>query len=231
MPMESLNRSTNRLMTEKRKSLDLISEQTKYLSVIEDMLGLLADGGLSEDQESYLEIISENISHLKSLQKTLADSDLHSSLSAPETSASGFLSDSKASSTKPLKILLVEDDAVQRMFVSRILSRRGHTITVATNGREGLRMYVDNSFDLILMDCQMPGVDGFKLTSAIRKNELKTHHRTPIIAYTCHSVTGYKQLCFQVGMDDYVNKPSSSAELISKVEEAAWRFSQNEKTL
>ena len=120
-----------------------------------------------------------------------------------------------------LRILLAEDNVVNQRLTTRILEKRGHQITVATTGKEALAHYHAASFDVILMDVQMPDLDGMEATAIIRSTEASTHRHTPIIALTARTMKGDRERCIAAGMDDYITKPIDSNELILSVEAAA----------
>lgn len=205
-------------MTSNDELLKLLNEHNQYINAIDGMLMLLAEGGLSEDQGGYLEVIWSSLEKLKLIENSIkAMEDVTFSIH-PKTSP--IPKTPIEISDTPLSILVIDDDAVQQLFTTRILEKRGHKVTFAKDGRSGFDLYQNNFFDVIIMDCQLPGIDGFQLTKAIRKYEESAELNTPIIAYTGHTVAGYKQRCFEVGMNDYIKKPVSSAELIEKVEKA-----------
>ncbi len=106
-----------------------------------------------------------------------------------------------------LRVLVAEDNVTNRHLASRLLEKQGHAVTLATNGLEAIQHYDDSTFDAILMDIQMPLMDGFEATSAIREREKASGRRTPIIALTAHALAGYREICLQAGMDGYVSKP------------------------
>jgi CheY-like chemotaxis protein len=106
-----------------------------------------------------------------------------------------------------LKILLAEDNRVNQLLAVRLLEKRGHEVTVAGNGVEALAELDQQVFDLVLMDVQMPEMDGFEATAAIRKGEMKSGKHIPIIAMTAHAMAGDKERCLEGGMDDYITKP------------------------
>ena len=122
------------------------------------------------------------------------------------------------SNRRPRRILLAEDNRVNQALAARILEKRGHTVTVAENGREALRILEDEQFDLVLMDVQMPEMDGFEATAAIRNAENASGRRLRVIAMTAHAVKGDRERCFAAGMDGYVSKPIRANELIEVVE-------------
>jgi two-component system, sensor histidine kinase and response regulator len=107
----------------------------------------------------------------------------------------------------PLRILLVEDNAVNQLLAQRLLEKRGHAVTLARNGKEALGILERQSFELIFMDVQMPEMDGFAATAAIREKEKTTGNHSPIVAMTAHAMAGDKERCLEAGMDDYIMKP------------------------
>jgi signal transduction histidine kinase/CheY-like chemotaxis protein/ligand-binding sensor domain-containing protein len=117
-----------------------------------------------------------------------------------------------------LQILLAEDNAVNQKFAERLLTRHGHQVTVTCNGREALAALDRETFDLVLMDVQMPEMDGFEATSAIRSKESRTGLHIPIIAMTAHAMTGDRERCLAAGMDGYVSKPIHGKELFEAIE-------------
>jgi CheY-like chemotaxis protein len=100
-----------------------------------------------------------------------------------------------------------------------ILKKAGHTVEVARDGREAVRMTAAGSFDVVLMDVQMPEMDGFEATTAIREMEKHTGGHIPVIAMTAHAMGGYKERCLEAGMDGYVTKPIRRDLLLQAVEE------------
>jgi len=118
-----------------------------------------------------------------------------------------------------LKILLAEDNPVNQTVATRILQKMGHAVTVANNGVEALSWLERSSFDLVLMDIQMPLMDGFASTRNIRKREANTHRHQVIIAMTAHAMKGDRERCLEAGMDGYVTKPITRAELEAAISE------------
>jgi CheY-like chemotaxis protein len=112
-----------------------------------------------------------------------------------------------------LRILLAEDNAVNQLLATRLLERRGHSVTVAGNGKEALVALEKGSFDLVLMDVQMPEMDGFEATAAIREREKHIGNHLPVIAMTAHAMKGDRERCLAAGMDDYITKPIRPEEL------------------
>ncbi len=116
-----------------------------------------------------------------------------------------------------LRVLLAEDNAVNQHLARRLLEKDGHTVTVAANGREALALTEQQNFDLVLMDVQMPEVDGFEATAALREQEQSTGEHLPVIAMTAHAMKGYEERCLQAGMDGYVAKPIQAGRLFSVI--------------
>jgi CheY-like chemotaxis protein len=117
------------------------------------------------------------------------------------------------------RILLVEDNPVNQEVAVAMLGKLGWVPDVAGNGREALAALNRMAYDLVLMDCQMPELDGFETTRRIRALEPATlNPRVPVIAMTANAMQGDMQLCLDAGMDDYIAKPIRSGELMSKIE-------------
>ncbi|MGB7728196.1 MAG: response regulator [Candidatus Acidiferrum sp.] len=106
-----------------------------------------------------------------------------------------------------LRILLAEDNSVNQLLAVRMLEKRGHIVKVAGNGKEALAALETQPFDLVLMDVQMPEMDGFEATTAIRAQEKRSGHHLPVIAMTAHAMVGDRERCLAAGMDDYITKP------------------------
>jgi CheY-like chemotaxis protein len=118
---------------------------------------------------------------------------------------------------RPLRILLAEDNLVNQRLAVKILEKRGHTVVVASNGKEAVEAYGNADFDVILMDVQMPEVNGLEATQAIREKEGGAKH-IPIIAMTAHAMKGDKEKCLAAGMDAYISKPINTSELFATLE-------------
>jgi len=117
-----------------------------------------------------------------------------------------------------LRILLTEDNRVNQTVATRLLAKHGHTVVIASNGHEALAKLGQESFDLVLMDVQMPEMDGFEATAIIRAREKETGAHIPIVAMTARAMRGDREKCFESGMDDYVTKPVNLAELSRAIE-------------
>ena len=118
----------------------------------------------------------------------------------------------------PLSILLAEDNVVNQRLTLRILEKEGHRVIVVENGRKAVAAMAEQEFDVVLMDVQMPEMDGLAATSAIRKEEKRTGKHVPIIAMTAHAMQDDKQRCLAAGMDAYISKPMRARDLLDLVE-------------
>jgi two-component system sensor histidine kinase/response regulator len=126
---------------------------------------------------------------------------------APASAGAG--SHERTSQPKGLHILLVEDNRVNQLVATRMLEKTGHSSVVAGNGLIALSLLAKHNFDLVLMDVQMPEMDGLTATRKIRESEKSTSRHLPIIAMTAHAMKGDRERCMEAGMDDYVSKPIS----------------------
>ena len=114
---------------------------------------------------------------------------------------------------KGLSVLLAEDNLVNQTLATGVLKKYGHTVTLACNGQEAVEIYASGSFDVILMDVQMPILDGFAATTEIRKLQRQSGRVIPIIAMTAHAMKGDRERCIEAGMDEYLSKPIRAKQL------------------
>ena len=110
-------------------------------------------------------------------------------------------------SMPPMKVLLAEDGLANQKLAIGLLKRWGHAVTVVENGSDAINAWANNDFDVILMDVQMPVMDGLEATQSIRSREVGSKRHIPIIALTAHAMTGDREKCMAAGMDGYVTKP------------------------
>jgi PAS domain S-box-containing protein len=122
-------------------------------------------------------------------------------------------------SGRKLRILLAEDHPINQHLVFTLLAKRGHLVRVAMNGRQAVDMLAQEPFDVVLMDVQMPEMNGFEATREIREREATRNTRTPIIAMTAYAMKGDRERCLAEGMDAYLSKPIKAAELLSALED------------
>jgi CheY-like chemotaxis protein/HPt (histidine-containing phosphotransfer) domain-containing protein len=120
--------------------------------------------------------------------------------------------------SRPLRILLAEDNDLNQQVVEHFLARQGHKVQVARDGRETLAALENGAFDLLLLDVHMPELDGFRVIEAIRRREQASVGHLPVIALTARSMKGDRERCLQAGMDDYLAKPVRRGELFAAIE-------------
>jgi PAS domain S-box-containing protein len=136
-----------------------------------------------------------------------------------------------ADGPKKAEILLVEDNSVNQKLALKLLSRLGYGVCISSNGKEALEAVSKERFDIVLMDCQMPIMDGFEATRAIRAmGEAYQSGALPIIAMTANAVQGDRERCIAVGMDDYISKPIDVKSLEEKLEFWASKSAKQEET-
>ncbi|MBI5653802.1 MAG: GAF domain-containing protein [Chloroflexi bacterium] len=140
---------------------------------------------------------------------------------APQTSVAPHL-DTEMATRSPLRILLAEDNAVNQKLALRLLAQLGYRADVAANGIETLQAIARQQYDVVLMDVQMPEMDGLEATRAIRKGGVPPPlHQPRIIAMTANAMQGDREMCLSAGMDDYISKPIRVEELIRALSESA----------
>jgi CheY-like chemotaxis protein len=126
-----------------------------------------------------------------------------------------------ATAGRPLRVLLAEDGPVNQEVAVGLLEMRGHSVLAASNGKETLAALENNTFDVVLMDLEMPEMDGVETTAAIRERERREGGHVPIVAMTAHALAGCRDRCLEAGMDDYITKPINPDELFRALEAIA----------
>jgi CheY-like chemotaxis protein len=112
----------------------------------------------------------------------------------------------------------VDDNIVNRTVAFRLLTKQDYDVTLAGSGREALAALTNDHFDVVLMDVQMPEMDGFEATAAIRDKEKLTGAHIPVIAMTAHALKGDRERCLSAGMDGYISKPIRTDEMYATIE-------------
>jgi len=117
-----------------------------------------------------------------------------------------------------VKILLVEDQLINQKLMKSVLEKGGYEVTPANDGESALNLLKDNSYDIILLDIQMPEVNGYEVAIRLREMEKETGTYTPIIAMTANSFAGDREKCLAAGMDDYIPKPLNMSDIHGRIE-------------
>ena len=127
---------------------------------------------------------------------------------------------------KGLHILIAEDNLVNQKLAAKLLEKQGHTSMIANNGREAVEAWETVAFDAVLMDMQMPVMDGIEATKEIRAKEQKLGKHVTIIAMTANAMTGDRERCLEAGMDEYIPKPVDVLKLVEVLEKINPQASQ-----
>lgn len=158
------------------------------------------------------------------LQKPVTQSDLMEAvaqafqLQPQQMMTTNALESKRSNAIVALSILLAEDVPANQQVVATVLKKRGHAVAVADNGREAVELFKKQAFDAVLMDVQMPILDGYQATAAIREIETHSAKSTPIIAMTAHAMRGDREKCLEAGMDAYIAKPLDAKQLLDLIE-------------
>ena len=188
---------------------------------------------LSSGGNMKVQIGEEDLRYERCLTKPVKQSDLFDTISRV---MGGLIADDKTGIVQeepgpqgavPMKLLLVEDGRVNQLVAIKLLEDRGHQVTLASNGREALSILANQTFDAILIDIQMPEMNGLEATAAIRQTESGTGRHVPIIAMTANAMKGDREQYLAAGMDDYIAKPIHPTQLYPLLEKYA-NFSKAE---
>jgi CheY-like chemotaxis protein len=157
------------------------------------------------------------------LAKPVPPAEIQVALAEVLTAARGQAPPAPARASRPAgpprTVLLAEDCAVNQEVAQGLLELRGHTVEVVGNGRQAVEALQQRSFDLVLMDVEMPELDGLEATRCIRASERGTGRRTPIVAMTAHAIAGFARQCLEAGMDDYLAKPIDPQQLFGIIDD------------
>jgi PAS domain S-box-containing protein len=156
------------------------------------------------------------------LVRAINENAAHQPGAAPNAAATGDAREVIAVARPAMdarRVLLVEDVVVNQMLATRILEKAGHIVTVAGDGQQALTALEKGSFDVVLMDVQMPDMDGFEATRRVREREAQSGGHVPIVAMTAFAMSGDREKCIDAGMDGYLAKPIRSSELLAAISE------------
>ncbi|MEQ8636181.1 PAS domain S-box protein [Gimesia maris] len=236
-PVDSAREALNQLsaLSEKEKSyplviVDALMPETDGFMLLEQAReeGLLDSATILMLSSADHQIFSERCQGLDIsafLEKPVSQSDL---LDAIMTALKGPQLESTSvsqirESKQTLRVLVAEDTPANQKVINAILKKRGHQCVIADNGREAVDYLRNESFDVVLMDVQMPTMDGLQATAMIRENEYGSGEHTPIIAMTAYAMRGDRDKCIAAGMDSYISKPIDAKKLILILERLAMR--------
>jgi signal transduction histidine kinase/CheY-like chemotaxis protein/integral membrane sensor domain MASE1 len=203
---------------------DVAAQIQQDRGLTEAVVVMLTSAGLKDDAERCSELGIKAY-----LSKPIKRADLLEAiklalLGPPDTVKQSVTAVAVAADQRHFKILLAEDNLVNQKVAKRFLEKRGHTIFIADSGKKALEAWRGEPFDLILMDVQMPEMDGLEATAMIRKQELvrkleqSTEQHIPIIAMTAHAMVGDRDRCIAAGMNDYVSKPINAHDLFAAID-------------
>ena len=206
------------ILDEKTAKPSQIDYLRAVINASPEMKTILLSNVFNEPQNK-VRVVPEPTSPVVTLIKPVKETEL---LEAVQQILSGHRPNQEvfeeAEPTLPsLKILLAEDNAINRRLAMAILSQRGHDIYIVKNGSQAVELAKSDSFDLILMDIQMPQMDGFEATQQIRRAERGGNHRSTIVALTAHAGERDRLLCDEAGMDGYITKPLRPRELMLQI--------------
>ena len=197
-----------------------VAERIRQDSRLKDcVLVMLSSAGQTENS-----VRCQELGIARYLIKPVKQSDLRETIlrvmgsQGDSGSGTGLTPAQVAETRRSRRILLAEDGLVNQQVARELLQSRGHQVVVVNNGREAVEMLERESFDLVLMDVQMPEMDGFEATAAIRQKEQTTGHHLHIVAMTAHAMKGDRERCLKAGMDAYLSKPIQSKALYETVE-------------
>ena len=194
----------------KMDGFDLIKRIRERPGLVTSTVMMLTSGGQGGDTRR-----CEELGVAAHLLKPVRQSELRDALIRAVGSKSQLLSEpasvnaypARRESSKPLRVLLAEDNSVNQLLATRLLEKRGHYVKVTGNGREALAALEQARYDLVLMDVQMPEMDGIEATLAIREKEKRTGMHQPVVALTAMVIKGDRERCIAAGMDGYLSKP------------------------
>lgn len=200
--------------------LELVSalRQTRHAAIPVLMLTSVDSGGLSEAcaASGIQVLLTKPVSPAELCKAVL--SALAQGCAQPEPSA---VSSRVPTPPRPLRVLVAEDNPVNQLVIARLLDKLGHLGYVVENGRDALTAAETQKFDVVLMDCQMPQMDGFESARCFRNSDLEPLQKVPIIALTAFAMVGDRERCLAAGMNDYLTKPIDLYQLAQKLSELA----------
>lgn len=193
--------------------------QDSLLEVLHSTLTRIREEDAAQDSHIAQERQSEPQTPIRSAE----------TISTAESSSAKTTEKESKEAKNSFRILIAEDNIVNQKVAYFMLEKQGHQVTGVRDGKEAVDAVEKGIFDVILMDIQMPNMNGFEATAAIREREKQTRGYIPIIAMTAHAMKGDREMCLEAGMDDYVSKPLKANELFSKIETVVQKFEKPQK--
>lgn len=194
-------------------------EELRRIPELADLPVIMLTSGDNHDDIARCRELGVAVRLLKPIKQSELFDALGSALgiTAPEIDSAGTPDTVSGAALGPLNILLAEDSPVNQRLAVALLEKHGHRVVVTRNGLEAVEAVRSEDFDLVLMDVQMPVMDGYAATQAIRADQSRTGRHVPIIAMTAHALQGDRERCFEAGMDGYVAKPIHAAMLFQTI--------------
>ncbi len=198
----------------------MLAQQIRKIPRGGDVAIIMLTSGTRPEDKDYLPKFQIAAELLKPVKRSeLLNTIMQSMMPIIEQPPTTQTSKTESPDTKKLKILLAEDGLANQKLAVGLLQKWGHHVAVANNGKEALQILESDSFDLVLMDVQMPEMDGLEATKLIRQREENTPNHIPIVAMTARALKGDREKCLDAGMDGYVSKPIRRNELQDAINE------------
>jgi len=221
MMLASLNHRGDASPWQKLGVSHFLTKPIKRSSLLEAVKALLsASPGKEQEKSPSQEADHAAVPSPKSTKEAAQPSEVEKVYPAPSD-------ENEEAASKPVnsyRVLIAEDNIVNQKVAYFMLEKQGHQVTGVKDGREALEALEKSIFDVILMDIQMPNMNGFEATAAIREREKQSGEHIPIIAMTAHAMKGDREKCLESGMDDYISKPLNAEVLLSKIETVVQKF-------
>ena len=202
----------------------MLAEAIVKKSLLNPAAIIMLTSGARPSDSAELQSLGVTLHLLKPAKQSEMYDAIISSLSAIGVTTSepehpGAVAKTGLSSVSELRVLLAEDNLVNQKLALGILGKLGHRVAVAENGKEALDKLAAENFDVVLMDVQMPEMDGLAATRELRRREVNTDQHVPVVAMTAHAMKGDRELCLSAGMDDYLTKPIRLKDMADKLAE------------
>jgi len=201
--------------------IELVTKLRDRAAIAGTAVVMLSSGGGSGDAERCRQIGIQAYLHKPVRRSELLAAVLAATGSRPTGGGASKVRAAEAlAPSQGLRLLLAEDNRVNQAVATRLLEKMGHSVVIANNGLEAITLLAERHFDLVLMDVQMPELDGLTAARHIRAAEVATGAHMPIVAMTARAMKGDRERCLEAGMDGYVSKPINAADLKTAIQDA-----------